>query len=226
MKKLLFLFSAIVLFSSCSSDDSSGSKTKLVKKIATSGSDEGDNRSYTFTYDNKDRVKKMKVVTETSSYEMTYTYNEIDYITKAVRTGDQAGTSLVTYDANNRLQTISSSEGVFTFTFDDNTQTYTMMGQFPFRVDSGWDFLSYYQFAIESEGQKKGPFANVKGNIGILQFLGMTDFIFLGGRRNVNRLTVNGQEAMVKISVYDEQDLVTEANVGGVLTTLSVVYKY
>ncbi|RZJ72871.1 lipoprotein [Flavobacterium sp.] len=226
MKKLLFILSAIVLLTACSGDDSGGTKTKLVRKITTTGSDEGDNRTYSFSYDKQDRVKKMKVVLETATFEMTYTYNELDYLVKAVRTGNSPGTTLLTYDEANHLSSISSSEGVIPVTFDNATQTYNVGGQFPFKVDSGWDFLSYYSFSIESEGQMKGAFYNAKGNIGALQFGGMPDFFYLGGRRSVKNLKLNGQEALTKVSIYDEEGFVTSSNVGGALMTLSVEYEY
>lgn len=215
MKKMLCLFSALsmVLFSSCSKDDSStdvSSETVLPQKIIETSVENGKSGSvtYTFTYDGK----KLKDIALSDASRYVYTYTG-DFVTKVelFHSSVLYSTDVYAYE-NGKLVTkittyafSNAAQQKLTFVYNADGTVNANKSVIYNNQETKYDNTTLYTFAngnlvssYISEGKekitstfdnKKSPFVNITGVKALLDF--DSPFDFYSSNNTIKSVTEN-----------------------------------
>lgn len=160
MKKIILFMSAILLATSCSSDDnkSSGSSEMLVTKMTLSGAV---NRVYNFVYNSNNSINKI-VLTGDISATYNFAYTAQGDIQSLVRTeGISSNTVTFTYDSSGRLSGYTSDGNNTPITYDGTANTYSYGSNGSFSLLDNGDLSSVNGFDFTYMPTSNSAFKNV-----------------------------------------------------------------
>ncbi|RZJ72872.1 hypothetical protein [Flavobacterium sp.] len=158
MKKVV-LFLLAIFFASCSDDDS-GTKVKLVRRLVVSSQENPDfNYTYTFKYDKSGRLTRYDSDYANGPDWVMISYNSNNTISRIEQSKNgQINLVEMTY-LDEILSQFTKNGVVYQVSYNESTQTYTA-GQNSFSLNANGDCTALPLLSFGFEPSRFGPFYN------------------------------------------------------------------